>query len=426
MIDKFYTAQKLIDERADKPTEIDVFNALADVGATADDMDEMLQFFNVNAVRMGLPDISPEMLYYRYREYLRVIERKRREAATRQQIERLRQEFNNACDRLGELPEITDTVELQSLSEISEKISRTACVTDVVDLSSVEPIRLGDWLEKDPPTLDFVLPGMIAGTVGNVVSPGATGKSMYALQLGIQIAGGFDILGIGEHEQGGVVYLPAEDPAPPVMWRIRNFGNVAGDLLRKSQLRDADKNIHIIPIIGMLPDITKQHWMDEILRFVDGKRLLLLDTLRRFHLYDENNSGAMAEVVARFEQIAAKTGCSVLYLHHTSKAAAINGEIDTQQAARGSSVLVDNIRWASYMRGMSEDEAKEKGITDPNARRYYVQFGVSKVNYGPPLPELWYKRHEGGILLPDRYLNEVGEKVDSKRTKDVDLGSRMV
>ena len=49
-----------------------------------------------------------------------------------------------------------------------------------------------------PPPIDYVLPNMVAGTVGALVSPGGAGKSMLALQLAAQIAGGPDLLEIGE------------------------------------------------------------------------------------------------------------------------------------------------------------------------------------------------------------------------------------
>ncbi|WP_223940026.1 helicase RepA family protein, partial [Aeromonas caviae] len=39
------------------------------------------------------------------------------------------------------------------------------------------------------------------------------------------------------------------------------------------------------------------------------------------------------------------------HLRHASKGAAMMGAGDQQQASRGSSVLVDNIRWQSYLSG---------------------------------------------------------------------------
>ncbi|WP_223925546.1 AAA family ATPase, partial [Aeromonas caviae] len=36
--------------------------------------------------------------------------------------------------------------------------------------------------QQEPPQLDFIWPGFLAGTVGALVAPGATGKSFWALQ----------------------------------------------------------------------------------------------------------------------------------------------------------------------------------------------------------------------------------------------------
>lgn len=48
-----------------------------------------------------------------------------------------------------------------------------------------------------PPPIDYVLPNMVAGTVGAIVSPGGAGKSMLVFQLAAQIAGGPDLLDVG-------------------------------------------------------------------------------------------------------------------------------------------------------------------------------------------------------------------------------------
>lgn len=71
----------------------------------------------------------------------------------------------------------------------------------------------------------------------------------------------------------------------------------------------------------------------------------------------------------------------------------------TQQASRGSSVLVDNIRWQSYLSSMTSAEAEEWGVDD-DQRRFFVRFGVSKANYGAPFADRWFRRHDGGVLKP--------------------------
>ncbi|EHZ6871838.1 AAA family ATPase [Providencia rettgeri] len=246
-----------------------------------------------------------------------------------------------------------------------------------------------------PPPLDYVLPNMVAGTVGALVSPGGAGKSMLALQLATQIAGGPDLLEVGELPVGPVVYLPAEDPPAAIHHRL----HALGAHLTTEQRQTVANGLMIEPLIGKCPNIMSLEWFDALKRAAEGQRLMILDTLRRFHIEEENASGPMAQVIGRMEAIAAATGCSIVFLHHASKGAAMMGTGDQQQASRGSSVLVDNIRWQSYLSGMTQSDAKEWGVED-NQRGYFVRYGVSKANYGSPFQERWFRRHDGGVLIP--------------------------
>lgn len=246
-----------------------------------------------------------------------------------------------------------------------------------------------------PSPIDYVLPNMVAGTVGALVSPGGAGKSMLALQLAAQVAGGPDLLEVGELLTGPVVYLPAEDPPAAIHHRL----HALGAHLTAEQRQTVADGLLIEPLIGKCPNIMALEWFDGLKRAAEGRRLMVLDTLRRFHIEEENASGPMAQVIGRMEAIAVDTGCSIVFLHHTNKGAAMVGTGDQQQASRGSSVLVDNIRWQSYLSGMTQAEAEEWGV-DGGQRGYFVRYGVSKANYGAPFQECWFRRHEGGVLKP--------------------------
>ena len=246
-----------------------------------------------------------------------------------------------------------------------------------------------------PPPIDYVLPNMVAGTVGALVSPGGAGKSMLILQLAAQIAGGPDLLDVGEFPTGLVVYLPAEDPPTAIHHRL----HALGVHLTAEQRQIVADGLLIEPLIGKCPNIMALGWFDALKRAAEGRRLMILDTLRRFHIEEENASGPMAQVIGRMEAIAADTGCAIVFLHHSNKSAAMAGAGDQQQASRGSSVLVDNIRWQSYLSGMTQAEAEEWSV-DESQRGYFVRYGVSKANYGAPFQECWFRRHEGGVLKP--------------------------
>jgi RecA-family ATPase len=159
------------------------------------------------------------------------------------------------------------------------------------------------------------------------------------------------------------------------------------------------QDFEIEPLAGMQANIDRPDWLAFVESMATGRRLMFLDTLRRFHELDENDSGQMAHLVGVLEGIAKRTGCAMVFLHHASKSAAMNGQGDMQQASRGSSVLVDNIRWQMYLAGCTKDEAKTLGI-DEAMRGYFVRTGVSKQNYGPPVADVWMRRSDGGVLIP--------------------------
>lgn len=259
--------------------------------------------------------------------------------------------------------------------------------------------------EEKPQELDFVLPSFLAGTVGSLVAPGASGKSFFSLQACMSIAcsvAGGDLLDLNP-APGQVVYFNAEDPDVIVNRRLHAIGGSLNNDAKKS----IAQNLHILPVMGKRLNIIDDKHLKSIIDYATGARLIVFDTLSRIHQLDENNNGQAAIVMGCLEHIAAETGASVLFLHHVSKASALDGMADLQQASRGASVLVDNSRWCSYVSKMSKDEAKgfsdrqfDKKPIDEDFRSHYIRFGVSKQNYGIPFIEKWLKFHEGGVLKP--------------------------
>lgn len=231
---------------------------------------------------------------------------------------------------------------------------------------------------------------------------------MLALQLAMQIAGGPDWIGLGKLGRGAVLYLPAEDPWPVLHQRLFALGGYLDAELRASVERD----LRLIPLQGSSPNVLDSHWWEAIAIWAEGVRLIVIDTLRRFHDADENAACAMTQVLGQLERLAMRLGCAVLFVHHTSKSAVFQEAGDLQQASRGSSVLVDNIRWQGYLATMTKKEAQQLGVSAEQSQ-LYVRFGVSKSNYGQPLPERWLVRGEGGVLHPVRL--DVTRRAGGKR-----------
>jgi RecA-family ATPase len=270
--------------------------------------------------------------------------------------------------------------------------------------------------QQEPPELDFIWPGFLAGTVGALVAPGATGKSFWALEAAMSVAcsvPGGDLLGLKPKHSGRVVYLAAEDPEPVLIRRIHAIGQHL-DLLAREVIAE---NLIIEPIMGKRLNIMKPDHLKRVIEYCTDARLVVIDTLSRVHDLDENSNSDMARLVATLEHIAASTEASILFLHHVSKGSVKDGQIDQQQAARGASSLVDNSRWCGYVSRMSEEEAKrlsERAIDrqpiGKDRRGYFVRFGVSKQNYGVKQPDRWYERRDGGVLLPAELLEAKRDK----------------
>ena len=258
------------------------------------------------------------------------------------------------------------------------------------------PINVKGAFENPGPRVNFLIPGMIRGSVGALVAPGGAGKSIFALQLAVWVTSGADILGLGEAPTDqSVAYLSAEDPLPVLGERLYAIGEALSD--RERHL--VEDHLMVMPLEGIQPDLLSSRWINALQNLAEEHDLLILDTLRRFHGCDENDGGAMARLLGHLELIASRTGCSILFLHHTSKAALWNQAGDQQQASRGSSVLTDNVRWQGYLTAMTPGEAKKFGITlEPTS--HYVRFGVSKANYHPGLHPKWFVRGTAGVLHP--------------------------
>jgi len=271
-------------------------------------------------------------------------------------------------------------------------------LNNVFHNTSPRPQRMdiGAVLATELKPLDFVLPGMLAGTVGALVSPGGAGKSMMSLQLATLVSSGANLAGLDARiPHGRVAIFAAEDPVESIAHRLQALC----DRLDTSQRVLVAENVDIMPLLGYGYDVMDPHWYEWTLEYASGARLLIFDTLRRIHTLDENDSGQMAGLLTRLEIIVRLSGCTILFLHHSSKSAAMQGQGDVQQASRGSSVLVDNIRWQSYMSTMTRAEAEKYGVHE-DCRGFFVRWGVSKQNYGKPVAECWLQRHEGGVLVP--------------------------
>ncbi len=285
--------------------------------------------------------------------------------------------------------------------------------------TAARPARLPLWtnrldlraaLTSPEEPLNWVLPwGLLAGTVGVLVSPGGTGKSMLALGLAATVAAGRDawrLLG-SDPKQGSVVFLSLEDPAVILCRRLRALDaacpGVLPEVVKAGQL-------HILARQGtgfkmgawdpkagaIIPSDAWKVLGEEIA--ASTPRLVVLDTLNRaLGGMAENDNAIQGAVGAQIERAIASTGTAALVLHHASKSATLAGQGETQQYARGAGAIVDNARFQINLTGMTKEQAEERGLPD-NERHHWVQSVVPKASYTSRPPDRWLRRGENGVL----------------------------
>lgn len=288
----------------------------------------------------------------------------------------------------------------------------TGLQCDYIDIESA--------ITSEPPEIDFVLPGLIAGTVGSIIAPGATGKGYLALALGFSLAARLPLCG-GVFERpkkaGCAVLFCGEDKAIELQRRIHAFGqwlhtqypedpgrvqqiiadcNAVDDAGRR-QLSISSEHGHSVQLMDDLGHINN-HVRESLLQAADGSRLIIIDTFRRFYGGDENSSGQVNDFLCALENIAEKSGSTILFTHHANKGAVLNGQTAEAGAARGSSVLTDNIRWQLNLATMTEAEAPTYDI-NPAYRKDFVQIVLPKANYvANSNGTTWVERKKGGVL----------------------------
>lgn len=261
-------------------------------------------------------------------------------------------------------------------------------------------LDIANCLTTPAPALDMVLPGLLLGTVGSIVAPGATGKSWLALELAANVGAGVDLLGLGVQKEGRVVMFTAEDPVQVLHKRILELG----EKITGAESSKFIKNVTICPTLGMrgndfLIDGFAQRIIDQI-ENVGGARLIFIDTLSQFFGGEVNDRKDAARAMREFEFVAQTTGAALIFTNHVSKSSARDGQVSNQQSSKGSGVWVDEARWVAFLQTCTPDEAKKVLMCEENERKNYVRFGICKANYIQNCADIWLKRGVGGLLEP--------------------------
>jgi regulatory protein RepA len=280
--------------------------------------------------------------------------------------------------------------------ESEKKDKQAACIAEI----NRRYPRITYAMALERPSLDFVLPGLLARTVGLICGMGSIGKGFLALHIAHAVATGIPACdGLWTPlSTGDVLVIFGEDVAVVLQERLHWLRQgVPQDICdiadRKIDIRSAaGEDMRILRSDGTV----NPQFLHDLEVLSQNKRLVILDPLAFLHDADEKDNGAMTQLMRTLQGICKRTGTTIIVLHHFSKAGASDRH-DSWAAARGASSLTTACRWQVNLGEPTEDEQDRYNIPEVD-KHLYVRVATVKANYIPPTPPAILKRGKGGIL----------------------------
>lgn len=275
-------------------------------------------------------------------------------------------------------------------------------------LLTLAQMSIEDLLHSEPPEREWIIENILPlGVTGTLSAAGGTGKSWAMVMLALSMAMEIDFWGLGIPRPGGVLILSAEDDRSEFHRRLHialkhileTTGQIPDRVSDRIAFADRVGGKNLLTAIED-GQITRTDLADRIVATaeqVPDCKLIIADPLSRFRGGSANGEEEATRFVEALEYLRKETGCTVLVPSHTGKDAGRMRD-GSQHAVRGSSALVDGMRWVGTLMNMSEDEAKERGIAKEDARKW-VRLEIPKNNYAAPFAGAWLHRLPGGVLV---------------------------
>jgi len=303
---------------------------------------------------------------------------------------------------------VYDEIEIKAIVEmVAETDAHTAKFRPTLAADNVRPLRqeqkpngklvLRPARLPDPETLQprqwLYGTELVRGFVTVLVAPGGTGKSAYAMAVGISLASRRAFLGSHIFSPVNVAVINLDDPMDELERRV-----AAVMLAHRIRREDLDGRLFIEDCDGhgltlaaparddngfyvANPD---ELALTELIRENDIG-LIICDPFAESHTLEENSNPQMIQAAAVWRRIARATNCAVLLVHHVRK-----GDTSGIDAARGAKALTDSARVGLLMTTMSEAEAEGFGISDED-RLSYVRLDDAKRNMAAAAKARWFR-----------------------------------
>ena len=163
--------------------------------------------------------------------------------------------------------------------------------------------------------------------------PRAAGKTQLALSLASAVHQGSKFLDKYQCERARVAYVEVDMTPRTLQARIRAAGNGLADIAYVTATSPIDVRSVLPPAFGAL-----QRYEPE---------LVIVDSLRKTHKLDENDSNTPTLVYTRWRELV--PGAAFCFLHHDRKIPTGPHAGDVDEAFRGSSAWLDDVDTGLHM-----------------------------------------------------------------------------
>lgn len=279
-------------------------------------------------------------------------------------------------------------------------------IPHIVDYASFAP----DFFAPDSiPKRDWIFDDLaLAKNVTVLTAPPGVGKSTFTIGIALSKATGKNIMGFNPRGAGNVLLLNNEDDMQELTRRTKatmqhyNITNedlyedkATGGSVRSRLMLQSGENRPLM-IAQRINNVLKPKDVDDLIATIITRniKLLIVDPFSETHPANENDNGEIGLVARMYREVAQKSGCAIILVHHDRKPdkADSTGHVGNMYAARGASSLAGVARIMFTFHTMGAKDCKKYGVAEEE-RRYYVRLDNAKANMtlsgGEPR---WFKR----------------------------------
>ena len=222
---------------------------------------------------------------------------------------------------------------------------------DLVD-RHLQPMPVPKFMELDFPEQRWLVEGIWPeGGCGFIAGPPKSYKSFLALEMAIAVATGSEFLGAPVPHRGRVLCLDSENISREIQTRIRLLS--AGRSIDPHNLHGID----VVPACTLKLDTAEgiqelSHWL-----MADSYRLVIIDSMVRFHNLRENESDDMSRFQDDLRALCVANDTGLCLIHHFNKPSAHSSSSRKGARLRGSSDMWAWMDCSIYMERKKADVA---------------------------------------------------------------------